>query len=175
MTQDEFNQSMRKIRAGNKEGLKEIYSEYLPYIYSIVYGVVGSKENAEDITSDFFIKLWSIADSYEEGREAHKGYLATIARNMSLDFLRKNQRMILTEDEEMPEQETEGTEDTVVGELTVMEALSKLKENEQKVVRMKILSEMTFQEIASELGIPMGTVTWRYQNAMNKLRRWGYE
>ena len=42
-------------------------------------------------------------------------------------------------------------------------------------INMKILGEMTFKEIAEVLNIPMGTVTWRYQNAIKKLRRCGYE
>ena len=43
------------------------------------------------------------------------------------------------------------------------------------VVDMKVLGEMSFREISETLHIPMGTVTWRYQNAIKKLRRCGYE
>jgi len=63
----------------------------------------------------------------------------------------------------------------VIENISLREALDKLKEGERQVVSMKILSEMTFQEISEALGIPMGTVTWRYQAAIKKLRRCGYE
>ena len=52
--------------------------------------------------------------------------------------------------------------------------LSVLKPAERQIIDMKILSEMTFQEISDTLGIPMGTVTWRYQEAIKKIRRCGY-
>ena len=66
-------------------------------------------------------------------------------------------------------------EEEVIADVGLKEALASLKENERLVVSMKILSDMTFQEIADALGAPLGTVTWRYKNALEKLRRYGYE
>ena len=94
LTEEAFNLSIQKILAGDKSGLREIYDAYLSYIYQIVYGVVGRKEDAEDITSDFFIKFWQSADKYRAGT-GHKGYLATMARNMAIDHLRKFKREII--------------------------------------------------------------------------------
>ena len=175
MTQEEFNGCMEKIRTGDKEGLRRIYEEYLSYIYTIIYGIVTSKENAEDITSEFFIKLWELGDHYRPRTNGHKAYLATVARNMALDYLRKYKREVLTE--EIPEEEDihSKVEEEVLSDMGLKEALSSLKEAERTVVSMKILSQMTFQEIADSLSIPLGTVTWRYKNALEKLKRYGYE
>lgn len=174
MTQPEFEASIAKIQRGDKEGLREIYEAYISYIYMIVLGLVGSRENAEDVTSEFFIKIWTVADSYQSNG-AHKAWLATIARNMALDFIRKNKREIPTEEfaEEISTEET--PEEQTVGEMSVQEALATLSEAERQVVDMKVLGEMSFREISETLHIPMGTVTWRYQNAIKKLRRCGYE
>ena len=94
---------------------------------------------------------------------------------MALDFLRKNKREILTE--EIPEEEDRHSkvEEEVISDVGLQEALNSLKESERLVVSMKILSDMTFQEIADELHAPLGTVTWRYKNALEKLKRYGYE
>ena len=86
MTEAAFDACIQRILNGDKNGLREIYDAYLSYIYQIVYGVVGRKEDAEDITSDFFIKFWQQADKYKSG-SGHKGYLATMARNMAIDHL----------------------------------------------------------------------------------------
>jgi len=53
--------------------------------------------------------------------------------------------------------------------------LELLKPKEREIIHLKILGELTFQEIADILKIPLGTVTWRYHNAIKKLRRHGYE
>ncbi len=190
MNERQFEEAVARIIRGDKTGLKEIYESYVGYIYRIVYEVLQNKENAEDVTSDFFIRLWDKAEQYRPGG-GHKGYLATMARNMAIDYLRKHKREELTamlqDIEAGPEEEERGkstglTKDTsvsveaeVIQEMTVQEALSKLKPGERQIVSLKVLGEMTFKEIAEYMKIPMGTVTWKYQNAMKKLRRCGYE
>ncbi|MCR4789173.1 MAG: sigma-70 family RNA polymerase sigma factor [Lachnospiraceae bacterium] len=166
----------------DKSGLREIYDAYLDYIYRIVLGVVGRKEDAEDVTSEFFIKLWQNADKYKPG-SGHKGYMATIARNMAIDFLRKNRHEVLETINEEDGEETsfestlrsdDDTENTVIEEISLKEALDRLTPKQRQIVDLKILSEMTFQEISDSLGVPLGTVTWHYREAINKLRRCGY-
>lgn len=182
MREEQFDACIELILQGDKTGLRQIYDAYLSYIYKIVLGIVTRKEDAEDITSEFFIKLWQNAASYKKG-SGHKGYLATIARNMSIDFLRKNRReqlesfMAETEDDAPVKEYDSGinVEEQVIGETSLQEALNTLKEPERIVVDMKVLSEMTFQEIADALKIPLGTVTWRYREAIKKLRRYGYD
>lgn len=182
MTDVAFEAAMYLIRQGDKRGLQEIYEAYIGLIYSIVKDVVQSRESAEDITSDFFIKLWDKADNYKSGM-GHKTWMTTIARNMAIDYLRKYRKEEANEllDEIEPEalsgqehQSDSPVEQEVLADMTVQEALSQLKENERQIMNMKILGDMTFQEIASSLSVPIGTVTWRYQNAVKKLRRCGY-
>lgn len=182
MTDAQFEAAMRKIRRGDKKGLQEIYEAYITLIYAIVKDVLKSKESAEDVASDFFIKLWDKADCYQSGR-GHKTWMTTIARNMAIDYLRKYGKEeaseFLDEIEQMPslgqDREWESSvEQKVIADMAVGEALSQLKENERQIMNMKILGDMTFQEIASSLQIPLGTVTWRYQSAVKKLRRCGF-
>ena len=79
--------------------------------------------------------------------------------------------------EELSGQETvgEGVEDGVVEQLSIEKTLEQLKPEEREIINMKVLSDMTFKEISEILQIPMGTVTWRYREAIKKLRRCGYE
>lgn len=212
MTETEFEQCINRICHGDRQGLKDIYEAYLPYLYRTVYGIVLNREDAEDITGDFFVKLWSLAPKYRPGG-GHKGYLATIARNMAVDYLRKHRREIPVEDPERRSNairtchpssssesaETEGygdasggsprrfragtpetkptrtPEEQVVADITLREALDSLKPDEKRIISMKVLGEMTFAEISQLLEIPMGTVTWKYQEGIKRLRRYGYE
>ena len=173
MEEKQFHKCMKKVRAGDKSALREIYEEYIGYIYSVVLQVVMNKEDAEDVTSEFFIKLWKLADNYES-RNGHKAWLATIARNMAIDLLRKNKREVLVEgfaDSAVESASAEDVEGEVLSDMSLKEALDALKPAEREIVNMKIMGELTFQEIAGILKQPMGTVTWRYQNAIRKLRR----
>ncbi len=189
MNEREFEEAVARMVQGDKAGLKEIYENYVGYIYRIIYEVLQNKENAEDVTSDFFIRLWDRAEQFRPGN-GHKGYLASMARNMAIDFLRKHRREELTAlmQDLGTESEEEGqkkgsyafrgendVEREVIGDMTVSEAMEMLKPAERQIVSLKVLGELTFKEIASHMGIPMGTVTWKYQNALKKLRRCGYE
>ena len=184
MTDQQFNEAISRIRKKDKSALKEIYEEYIAFIYHTVLNIVNNKETAEDITSEFFIRLWEKADQYKEGN-GHKGYMATIARNMAIDHIRKYKKEELmagvSDDEEIPDRlETSpdpsgSPEETVVNNLTVEQALEKLKPVYRQIITMKVLSDMTFKEIASVLEMPMGTVTWNYREAIKQLRRFGYD
>ncbi|MEG2017158.1 MAG: sigma factor [Clostridium sp.] len=66
MTNTEFEASIKLIINNDKNGLEAIYKEYITSVYSLVLSIVRNKENAEDITADFFIKLWSKAQTYNK-------------------------------------------------------------------------------------------------------------
>lgn len=70
MTEQQFEKAVRLMVNGDKAGLREIYENYLGYIYRIVYEILQSKENAEDVTSEFFIRLWNKAEQYKPGERS---------------------------------------------------------------------------------------------------------
>ena len=177
MEEKQFSACMDRMKSGDKSALHEIYEAYIGYIYMIVLQTVSNREDAEDVTSEFFMKLWRLADTYREGN-GHRAWMAAIARNMAVDLLRKTRREVLTED--FTDTVTENASDVsveqeVIADMSLRQALDTLKPGEREVVHLKIMGEMTFQEIADALNIPLGTATWRYQNAIQKLRRCGYE
>ncbi len=85
------------MRSGDKSALHEVYEAYIGYIYTIVLQTVSNREDAEDVTSEFFMKLWRLADTYRGGN-GHRAWMAAIARNMAVDLLRKTKREVLMED-----------------------------------------------------------------------------
>ena len=177
MEEKQFSACMERMRSGDKSALHEVYEAYIGYIYTIVHQTVSNREDAEDVTSEFFMKLWRLADTYREGK-GHRAWMAAIARNMAVDLLRRTKREVLMEDfaDTMTENASNvSVEKEVIADMSLRQALDALKPKEREVVHLKIMGEMTFQEIADVLKVPLGTVTWRYQNAIQKLRRCGYE
>ncbi len=179
MTDELFEANIRRIQQGDREGLKQIYEAYIAFIYSVIFDILKNKESAEDVTSEFFIKLWNVAGQYKFGGK-HRAYLATIAHNMAIDYIRKNRHEQTVEEIQDTVDagaattigaKSESVEEAVIGNLSMKEAISTLKENEQQILNMKIFGEMTFQEITDVLQIPMGTVTWRYRTAIEKLKK----
>ena len=170
MNDQQFEKNIGRICRNDKEGLREIYEDYCPLIYSVVREILGNREDSEDVTSDFFIRLWDIADTYRTGR-GHRAWLITIARNLAIDYLRKRKKESLTA--EIPDYLQAGEsscEERLCQKLGLEQALMTLKEEERQIVNLKIMGELTFREIAKILKKPPGTVAWRYRTAMDKLK-----
>ena len=179
MTDREFLSAIKKLLKGDKDGLRSIYEAYVKLIYSVVYDTVGSKEDAEDITSDFFIKLIRVADSFKMG-SPHKTWLVTITKNMAIDHIRKKSREVLeidnTSDDENAPRQWEDTsrgrlEDTVTMSSDISQAIETLDPREKEIIDLKLVGQFKFKEIAEMTGQPMGTVTWLYNQGIKKLRR----
>ena len=176
MTDKDFQLHIRSVASGSKEALKLIYKEYGRMIYSAAFEVVKNRENAEDITSDFFIRLYtSAAATYTPGN-GHKRWLASIAHNMAIDLLRRNSHeQLLDEDEESARQEIPDTDAppdiTVTDRITIAQAMQTLDDKERQIINLKFEADLTFRDIASVMKMPMGTVTWKYRSAIEKLRR----
>ena len=96
--------------------------------------------------------------------------MITIARNMAVDYLRRQSR--ITPTAEIPDylQEGPSAEDNICHKLSLEQALMTLKNEERQIVNLKIMGELTFREIAKILKKPPGTVAWRYRTAIEKLK-----
>ncbi len=173
MTDKEFDFRIKLILKGEKDGLKLIYQEYGKLIYTQMINLVKSPQDAEDLTSDFFLKLWQTADRYKSGN-GHKRYLTVIARNMALDFMKKRNREIYSIDDENTGHnepcDDNLTDEKIVGEISFDNALEILNCSEREIIHLHIGMELTFREISNILQKPLGTVTWKYSRAIAKLK-----
>lgn len=172
MTDKEFAREMKLISRSDKSGLKRIYEEYAQLIYSIAFSTLKNKEQSEDITSDFFLRLWNKADTYKQGF-SHKAWITKIVRNMCLDLMRQNGRFdfSIDSDESMDiADNSKGIEDRLAENESFEKALSLLPEGERQIINLKFMSDMTIVEIADALSVPQGTVAWRLRNALQRLK-----
>lgn len=173
MDQTTFDQCMKQMKEGDKDALRRIYEAYHTYLYTIILSIVREKEDAEDLTVECFLKLWKAADQYQPGN-THKAYLASIARNLALDHLRKQERStLLTEAmgiEEKPDP-VQSPEQRVVSELSFRDMMRALPQIEQQILALKLEGDLTFREIGEVLNLPMGTVTWKYRKALDALKK----
>jgi RNA polymerase sigma-70 factor, ECF subfamily len=80
----------RRLQKKKRDAFIEFYDDYFDKIYRYIYFKVGNKEEAEDLTSQLFLKLWNLV--CEGGITDHKtfrSFIYTVARNMIIDHYRK--------------------------------------------------------------------------------------
>ncbi len=179
MTEEKFSELINRLGDGDMQALKEIYEQYSKMIYSTALDICRDAHLAEDVTSEFFIRLKKAAAVYRQGL-GHKKWLIASARNLAIDFIRKQSREVpasagTDEDESSiinDIADKTDTEEQISSQADMQKLLMRLSDKEREVVNMKIYCQLTFAETAQILRIPIGTVTWRYRSAMKKLKKY---
>ena len=167
MSEFEFLRCLKEITNGKKEYLKKIYDCYGNVVYSYALSIIKSQTLAEDICQDVFIKIWSNSGKYKKNNN-HKGWIITITRNTSIDYLRKYNKEDLVD--EIYLYDKKDIAEDVNQKLQINEALALLKDEEREVVILHAISDLTFKNIGEILNKPIGTIAWRYREAIKKLR-----
>lgn len=142
---------IQEAKLGDKEAFGKLYQSYVDRIYRFVFFRVGQqKEIAEDIVSDVFLKAWEKIETFKN--ESFQAWLYMIARNRIIDFYRSKKHISLNE--EITE-EKDSIEETVLKELEierVKNALKHLTEEQQEVLVLKFIEDVSNREIATILG-----------------------
>ena len=81
--------ALYRIRAGQKEAYADLYDLYYKQIYRYIYFKVSTKEKAEDLTSDAFLKCWEYINKHENAVNNFQAFIYQVARNLIADFYKK--------------------------------------------------------------------------------------
>ncbi len=158
---------------GDEDALGEIIRRYTPYVWAVVWNIVGSRLDAADaraIVSDVFFTLWKNAAS--EPRSL-KGYLSSIARSRAVDALRRLRQDLPLEDDiiEIP---IEGPETEAVKQAeyaALRRAVDSLPEPDRSIFLRRYYLYQTMSEIAEATGINVNTVKTKLRRGKELLRR----
>jgi RNA polymerase sigma-70 factor, ECF subfamily len=152
-----------------------IYDSYHKRIYRFVFFKVGSREEAEDITSDVFLKVWD----YLTGRqsvdvESLSGLIYTVARRCIIDHYRQRGRDQGQSLESLPELVSHGEQghdyDIVAEHAVLISSIKTLKQEYQDVIILRYIEEYSTKEIADILGKKRANVRVLLHRATKKLK-----
>ena len=167
MTNERFARLMAGLLAGDRSALREVYEAYAGLVYALALSVTGRREDAEDVTSEVFLRLCDKAGSYRPGGP-HKAWLMTVTHHLAVDWIRLRERSFPESVGEPPA--AESTEETVCRRLYVRSVLEPLRPEERQVVLLHVMADITLAAVSRLLDKPLGTVAWLYRSAMKKLR-----
>ena len=145
-----------------------LYLRYAADVFGFALYLCGDRDEAEDITSETFVRLWTATGPLRS--ETVKSYLLTIARNLYLHERRRHARR-----EPMPREtiDTQAGADVIAerrDQVTAVSAeLGGLKEIDRSAILMHATQDMTYQQIAEALGISLASVKVRIHRARLRL------
>lgn len=169
---------------GGEEGaFTELVRRHLKSVYSFVLRFVGDEKDAEDIAQETFVKAWKNIRSYSPASARFKTWLMRIARNTSIDYLRKKKHLPFSaldgEDEagsfaeNLPDEQPLAEEVLAhANDLADLErALAKLAPLYRETLLLYYGSGLTFEEAADISGISANTLKSRHRRALAELRK----
>ena len=157
-----------RIAKRDKKSFEELYGELSRIVYSICLGIVHNRSIAEELTQDTFVSVWENIAGYSG--KGFKSWIISIARNKSLNSLRAGKRELSVDFDENENAGGGYTIDEKVDTRSVLDAaLHILQDDERQIVLMRNCG-IKAKEIADILGIPRGTVSWKYSEAIEKMR-----
>ncbi len=168
MTNEQLSALLTLLHANSDtDAFEKIYNELSTPVFAIILRITQNRQLAEDILQEVFIKLYRSAASSALSAKNPRAYIFQIAHNAALDALRKEPRHdSLNEMEHLPTPQSEDTELRIDLEA----ALATLSEEERIFITLHINAGLKFREIAKLTSLPLGTVLWKYNRALKKLR-----
>ncbi len=185
MDQAGLDELLSRARRRDPDALRQLVAAYSPRVFGLLYRLVGSREAAEDLFQETFLRVVRGIEQYEHVGK-FEPWLFRIAANLARDRARKRTRRGESEmlaDDALAELSAErgspapaasGTPvDRLIGQETqeqLAAALDKLPPADREVILLRHYSELSFREIADVLKIPLGTALARAHRALARLR-----
>ncbi|NLW16382.1 MAG: sigma-70 family RNA polymerase sigma factor [Firmicutes bacterium] len=171
---------MQKAKKGDHSAFAELVDKYRDKIYAYLYRMVGNREDALDLAQETFLRIYSNLRHFKLGRP-FKPWLYRIATNLAIDFLRRRRPTValdapIADDEslrlELVEQGPGPAEQHERAELAayLAQKVAELPPNYRSVILLRHGHDLSYQEIADILQVPVSTVKTRLFRAREALR-----
>ena len=150
---------------------EEIYLQYKDKVFGYIRNHVNSLEDAEDLCSEVFIKIYDKLDTYDETKARLSTWIYSVTSNTVIDFYRTNH--IHSEIPEDLEDSKSTVEDEVLtGEnlKLLADALEKLPEELRDIIVLRYYKGNTLQEISEKMNLSYGVTKLRHREALGQLQ-----
>jgi RNA polymerase sigma-70 factor (family 1) len=165
---------LEQLSEGSAAAYEQLFATYWPQIHTLVKMLVKSEVQAEDLAQEIFIKIWNRRTDLKNVHNL-QAYLYTIARNASLDFLKK--RVLVTENLDHMivylKDESLGPEQRMMYkdlETCLHEGINNLPDTVRKVFVMSRFEHLSHEEIAQQLDISIHSSKVYVVRALKALR-----
>jgi RNA polymerase sigma-70 factor, ECF subfamily len=163
---------IRAIAAGDRSGLATLYDRYAPILLGLAMRILRDRRESEDLLHDVFLEVWRSARDYDRSRGKVRTWLVVRLRSRALDVLKSARVSRRSGDDSVIERvvaEVEPGESP--DRQRVRAVLAELSPDQRRVLELAYFEGQSCSEIATALGVPIGTVKSRLAAGLNRLRQ----
>lgn len=171
---------MRRIVEHDSRALAELYELTVARIYAVVMRILRHAADAEEVVSEVYLQVWEKASSFQSDRGSVIAWMNTMAWSRAVDKLRKTKRELIQQSlhpedldaayMECEELNAEQIAESWSSSKVLLKALQELSEIQQRVLRLAYTEDLSHQEIAAALNLPLGTVKSHCRRGLTALR-----
>lgn len=167
------------LKSKSSAAFEMLYDRYSALIYGVVLRILENKEYAEDATQEVFVKVYKNIGTFDFGKARLSTWLISIARNTALDVLKSKAYVRAVKNQNVEDLvnsiDAEKQSNVAVDTLDVKKHVGKIDRELQTIVELFYFKAYTQQDIADELGMPLGTVKTKMRKALEELRKYYLE
>ncbi len=159
-----------RLNLSEPQDVSALYDRFAPELYRYIYHRLGAKAVAEDLTAEVFVRVMQ----GERAPDDWRAYLYRVAHNLVIDSVRKYPHILEHVDESVPDERNDPHAQAELAEEArrLRKAIARLSPDQQQVVVLKFLEEMTNAEVAKILNKPEGAIKSLQHRALDNLREW---
>lgn len=167
---------LRKVAERDMQATAELYNATSARLLAVCMRITQDRGAAEDVLQEVFIKVWNRAAGYDRSRAEPIVWLATLARNGSIDWYRAHRRHVsvsLPVDDVVKDEAPLIEEELIVREQSerAMLMVDGLRDEQRACVRAIYYEGLTYAELAVREGVPVGTMKSRIHRILSSLNR----
>jgi RNA polymerase sigma-70 factor, ECF subfamily len=162
------------LAQGDKKAISLAYKNYADALFGIIVRIVKTKEIAEEVLQDTFVKVWDNASKFDESKGRLFTWFANIARNTAIDMVRsaRYQKLQKTDTLENPvHTNTASVANIEIRDSGLEKVINSMDEKYRKIIDKLYFEGYSHSELAKEMDIPLGTVKSRLRLAIKELRQ----
>ena len=164
-----------QLKNGNEKAFEKLYEKYSGGIYGFSLKLLKSTDFAEEVVQDVFLKVWNTRNDLDINLN-FKSFIYTIAKNLSLNILKRAANDLNLRDQLLYTQETfsTSTKDNLLNkeyENVKRNAINSLSSGRRRIFLMSREEGLSYEEIAKNLGISVNTVKTQMKTALKNIRK----
>ena len=171
----QVRQLVERGQEGDREALEELYLLHFDRIYSYLHMSVGNRHDAEDLTTQTFLKMLESIKRFRWRSAPFSAWLFRIAHNLAMDHFRSSRRCQPEEDVPEPIGESEPSAEAAafqsIGRQSMLELIEGLSQEQKQVLTLKFVFNLPNSEVATILGKTEGAVKSLQHRALVSLQK----